>query len=199
MPLSADDLRHRIRELEQDLVSQPARISAYHDLPFAILRYDPPDEYLMRREAVLLATRLQENHRRHVTFISIGEILWRAIRETEGVAAIVSEEQELGFDRAQRTVSTILSDPEFAPLPRVLLERMRPLGPNTDVAFIVRAAALAPAIYHVSKLLDELQGHTLVPAILFYPGSVSTESNTGLRFMSMPNREAYGNYRVKIY
>lgn len=199
MPLSADDLRHRIRELEQDLVSQPPRISAYHDLPFAIFRYDPADEYLVRKEAVLLATRLQEDHARRVTFISIGEILWRAIRDTEGVAAIVSEEQELGFDRAQRTVSTILSDPEFAPLPRVLLERMRPLDPNADVAFLVRAASLAPAIYHVSKLLDELQGRTAVPAILFYPGSVSIESNTGLRFMSMPNREAYGNYRVKIY
>jgi hypothetical protein len=199
MPSFADNLRHRIRELEQDLVSQPPRISAYHDLPFAILRYDPPEEYLVRKEAVLLATRLQEDHGRRVAFISIGEMLWRAIRDTEGVAAIVSEEQELGFDRAQRTVSTILSDPEFAPLARVLLERMRPLDPKVDVAFLVRAAALAPAIYHVSKLLDELQGCTAVPAILFYPGSISIESNTGLRFMSMPSREAYGNYRVKIY
>ena len=199
MPLRSNGLPNRIRELEQDLVSQPPRISAYHDLPFAIFRYDPPDEYVVRKEAVLLATRLRENHGRRATFISIAEIMWRAIRETEGVAAIVSEEQELGFDRAQRTVSTILSDPEFAPLPRVLLERLGPLDPNKDVAFIVRAAALAPAIYHVSKLLDEMQGRTAVPAILFYPGSVSIESNTGLRFMSMPNREAYGNYRVKIY
>jgi hypothetical protein len=199
MPLSADDLRNRIREIEHDLVSQPLRISAYHDLPFAIFRYDPLAEYLLRKEAVLLATRLQENHGRRATFISIGEIMWRAIRDTEGVAAIVSEEQELGFDRAQRTVSTILSDPEFAPLPWALLERLRSLDPDKDIAFLVRAAALAPAIYHVSKLLDELQGRTAVPAILFYPGSVSAESNTGLRFMSMPNREAYGNYRVKIY
>ncbi len=199
MPLSADDLRYRIRELEQDLVSRPPRISAYHDLPFAILRYDPPDEYLARKEAVLLATRLEEGHGRHVTFISIGEIMWRAIRKTEGVAALVADEQELGFDRAQGTVSTILSDPEFAPLPRALLDRLRSLDSNSDVAFLVRVASLAPAIYHVSKLLDELQGRTAVPAILFYPGSISIESNSGLRFMSMPNREAYGNYRVRIY
>lgn len=197
--MADNDLRHRIRGLEQDLVSQPLRISAYHDLPFAIFRYNPTEEYLVRREAGLLATRLHKDHGRRVTFVSIGEIMWRAIRDTEGVAAIVSDEQELGFDRAQRTVSTILSDPEFAPLSRALLERMQPLDPKTDVAFLVRAAALAPAIYHVSKLLDELQGRTAVPAILFYPGSVGDESNTGLRFMSMPNREAYGNYRVKIY
>jgi hypothetical protein len=44
--LSAD-----IRRLEEDLTATPARISAYHDLPFAILRYDAEEEWDLRREA----------------------------------------------------------------------------------------------------------------------------------------------------
>ena len=57
---------------------------------------------------------------------------------------------------------------------------------------------MAPYIYYMSRLLDEMKGRTRVPAILFYPSSL--EGTTGLRFMDMPMREApLGNYRVKIY
>jgi hypothetical protein len=49
----------------------------------------------------------------------------------------------------------------------------------------------------MSKLLDQLQGKTHVTTILFYTGSI--EGTTGLRFMDLKNREALGNYRVKIY
>jgi hypothetical protein len=56
---------------------------------------------------------------------------------------------------------------------------------------------MAPAIYHMSKLLDEMQGRTRVTTILFYPGTL--EGTTGLRFMGLKDREALGNYRVKIY
>lgn len=56
---------------------------------------------------------------------------------------------------------------------------------------------MAPGIYHMSKLLDLMQGKTLVTTILFYPGSI--EGTTGLRFMNLEDRDALGNYRVKIY
>ena len=51
-------LKQRIELLESDLKSVPSRINVYHDLPFAILRYDPTDEWELRREVKLLATRL---------------------------------------------------------------------------------------------------------------------------------------------
>jgi hypothetical protein len=51
-------LKERIELLENDLKAVPSRISVYHDLPFAILRYDPTDEWELRREVKLLATRL---------------------------------------------------------------------------------------------------------------------------------------------
>ena len=38
-------LKERIELLESDLKAVPPRISVYHDLPFAILRYDPGDEW----------------------------------------------------------------------------------------------------------------------------------------------------------
>ena len=50
-------LKERIELLESDLKAVPPRISVYHDLPFAILRYDPSDEWELRREIRLLATR----------------------------------------------------------------------------------------------------------------------------------------------
>jgi hypothetical protein len=53
------------------------------------------------------------------------------------------------------------------------------------------------AIYHMSKLLDEMQGRTEVTTVLAYPGSI--EGTTGLRFMDLADRETMVNYRVKIY
>jgi hypothetical protein len=56
---------------------------------------------------------------------------------------------------------------------------------------------MAPGFFHMSMLLDKLHGRTMVPTILFYPGSL--EGTTGLRFMDLKDRDALGNYRVKIY
>ena len=62
---------------------------------------------------------------------------------------------------------------------------------------LVRPAAWAASIYHISKLLDELQGRTAVTTILFYSGDLS--GTTGLWFMNLKGQEALGNFRVKIY
>ena len=56
---------------------------------------------------------------------------------------------------------------------------------------------MAPRMYEMSKLLDQMQGKTAITTILFYPGSI--EGTTGLRFMALKERDALGNYRVKIY
>jgi hypothetical protein len=76
-------LKERIELLESDLQAVPSRISVYHDLPFAILRYDPTDEWNLRREVKLLATRL-ETAGKEVHEVRMSELLWRAIDETEG-------------------------------------------------------------------------------------------------------------------
>ena len=58
----------------------PPRINVYHDLPFAIMRYDPTDEWELRREIKLLATRL-EAVGKEVHIIPMSELLWSALRE----------------------------------------------------------------------------------------------------------------------
>jgi hypothetical protein len=189
-------LTERIELLESDLKAVPARISVYHDLPFAILRYDPGDEWELRREVKLLATRL-EAVGKEVHPIPMSEFLWRAIDETEGMEEIVELERSQGYRMAQRQVTTYLSNPIWRPLATMLAERLSNLDPGRSIAFLTRAAAMAPGIYFMSKLLDEMHGRTRVTTILFYPGSI--EGTTGLRFMDLKDRDAIGNYRVKIY
>ena len=189
-------LRQRIDHLEDDLKAVPPRISVYHDLPFAILRYDPAEEWDLRREVRLLATRLEATGK-IVHTISLSEFLWKAIDDTEGLGEVVGLERSRGYLAAQDQVTTYLSDRDWMPLARMLEDRLAALDPAKDIAFLTRVAAMAPGVYHMSKLLDQMQGKTRVTTVLFYPGSI--EGTTGLRFMDLKDREALGNYRVKIY
>lgn len=189
-------LRDRIELLEDDLKAVPPRISVYHDLPFAILRYDPTEEWELRREVRLLATRLEATGKT-VHPIPMSEFLWKAIDGTEGLDEVVGLERSRGYPAAQEQVTTYLSDRDWMPLAKMLEERLKKLDPAKDIAFLTRVAAMAPGVYHMSKLLDQMQGRTRVTTILFYPGSI--EGTTGLRFMDLKDRDALGNYRVKIY
>ena len=189
-------LNERVDLLESDLKAVPPRISVYHDLPFAILRYDPAEEWELRRQIKLLATRL-EAVGKEVHTIAMSEFLWRAIDETEGLDEVVELERREGYKTAQRQVTTYLSNSIWKPLAVMLEERLAGLDPHRSIAFLTRAAAMAPEIYFMSKLLDEMHGKTRVTTILFYPGSI--EGTTGLRFMDLEDRDALGNYRVKIY
>ncbi|NLW72148.1 MAG: DUF1788 domain-containing protein [Chloroflexi bacterium] len=189
-------LKERIDLLENDLKADPPRISVYHDLPFAILRYDPQEEWILRREVRFLSTRLKSAGKEVVT-ISLAQLLWEIIESAEGLDAIAELERRQGFEKAQAQITTYLSDENWFLLPKHLAEKMNAFDPKKTIVFLTRAASLSPAIYHLSKLLDEMQGQTQVPAILFYPGSL--EGATGLRFMGMKDRDSLGNYRVKIY
>ncbi len=189
-------LKERIDRLESDLTADPPRITAYRDLPFAILRYTPPEEWELRRQVGLLRTRLGRAGK-EVVPLSLAELLWEAIVAAEGLDAVVGLEKSRGYERAQHQVTTYLSDPDWSPLPDLLAGRLARLDPQRHVVFLLRAGALAPAIYHMSKLLDEMQGRTDVTTILFYPGGL--EGTTGLRFMDLSGYETPGNYRVKIY
>lgn len=194
--MRVSSLAERLALLETDLKAVPPRISVYHDLPFAILRYDPTEEWTLRREVRLLATRLEEADK-DVHIIPLSELLWQAIASTEGLEAVVALERERGYVAAQDQVTTYLSDRDWCPLADLLAHRLAPYDPARSIAFLTRVAAMAPGMYHMSKLLDQMQGKTRVTTILCYPGSI--EGTTGLRFMDLKDREALGNYRVKIY
>ncbi|HLC40740.1 MAG TPA: DUF1788 domain-containing protein, partial [Methylomirabilota bacterium] len=51
-------LAERLQQLESDLLADPPRISAYSELPCALFRYDPDEEWAFRRELQKLATRI---------------------------------------------------------------------------------------------------------------------------------------------
>jgi len=190
-------LKDRVKILEADLKASPMRHYSYGDLPFAVFCYPPEQEWVMRREVDLLKTRLEKDTQRKVVFISLAELLWQAIDESEGIEAIAAMEQREGFEKAQEQVQDYLSDPDWRPLPDLLAERMDGLNPDRHITFIVRAGALAPNIYRVSKLLDEMKGRTRVPAVLFMPAV--TEGNASLRFMGIAANEGRGSYHTKVY
>ena len=188
--------------LESDLKSVPPRINVYHDLPFAIMRYDPTDEWKLRWEIKLLTTRL-EGFGKEVHVIQMSELLWSALEKVyqrdddEGLEAVIALEKERGYVEAQQQVTTYLSSKVWIPLWELLAERLALISPENSVVFLTRVAAMSPGIFHMSMLLDKMHGKTKVATILFYPGSI--EGTTGLRFMDLKDRDALGNYRVKIY
>jgi hypothetical protein len=82
------DFEKRLRnDLEPILVSSDPRekISAYHDMPYALFRYDPDEEYPVRREVTMLATRLTQKGKR-VTRISLAECLQAALTSQRRLA-----------------------------------------------------------------------------------------------------------------
>jgi Domain of unknown function (DUF1788) len=195
-------LKDSIAPLESDLKAVPPRISVYHDLPFAIMRYDPTDEWELRREIKLLATRLQAVGK-EVHIIPMSELLWSALEKVhekdgdEGLEAVIELEKERGYVEAQQQLTTYLSSKVWVQLWDLLAERLASINPENSVVFLARVAAMSPGIFHMSMLLDKMHGKSKVVTILFYPGSI--EGTTGLRFMDLKDRDALGNYRVKIY
>jgi hypothetical protein len=190
-------MKERVRTLEADLKASPMRHYIYHDLPFAIFCYPPEQEWAMRREVDLLKTRLENDTDRTIAYVSLAELLWRAIDESEGIQAVAELEQRDGFEAAQLQIQDYLSDPDWRPLPDLLAERLAELDPDRHIAFIVRAGALAPNVYRVSKLLDEMKGRTRVPCVLFMPAT--TEGRSSLRFMGIAENEGRGSYHTEVY
>ena len=90
----------------------------------------------------------------------MSEFLWRAVEVSEGLDAVVELERERGYQAAQDQVTTYLSDRDWRPLAGLLAERLSGLDPARSVAFLTRVGAMAPGVYHMSKLLDQMHGWT---------------------------------------
>jgi len=183
--------------LERDLCAQPMRHYVYSDLPFAVFCYPPEQEWTMRQEMHMLKTRLEYSTDHRIVFISLAELLWQAVDESEGMDALTQKERDEGFDSAQLQTYEYLSDPDWRPLPDLLAERLNILDAKKDLVFICRAGALAPDIYRVSTLLDQMKGRTRVPCVLFMPAT--SDDSDGLRFMGLAIQERRGSYHTRVY
>jgi len=190
------DWKQRLtRDLEPILREQDPRpkISAYHNMPYAIFRYPPDDEFAVRGEITMLRTRLEQTGKR-VTLISLATCLELALeRESITREEIKTTEEITGTATMVDTVHKVLS--EYQPLDEIVAEQLpENADPLVDMVFITRAGALFP-FYRTSSLLEQLKGKIVVPAVLFYPGEL--DGAAGLRFMGVLDAEH--NYRPKIF
>lgn len=186
------------RRLKQDLepileLADPAqRISAYHDMPYALFRYDPEEEFALRQQVTLLETRLSQKGKR-VHRISLAECLDEAMRSQRPLEEWFAAEREQGVDTIVETIHSVLS--EYSPLVDLVVARMlADPDPRRDLVFILRTGALFP-VYRTFSLLEQLKGQVHVPTVLFYPGDL--DGAAGLRFMGVLDAEH--NYRPKIF
>ena len=187
-----DRLTKQLEPLLRQADPRPG-ISVYHDMPYAIFRYPPEEEFAVRQETALLRTRLEQLGK-HVTLISLADCMSEAL-EAEGLGpeALAEAEKSVGVESTIETIHQILS--EYRPLDDLVAARIpADADPVRDIVFIVRAGALFP-VYRTSSLLEQLKGKVHVPAVLFYPGEL--DGAAGLRFMGVLDAEH--NYRPKIF
>jgi hypothetical protein len=168
------------------------RLSAYHDMPFAIFRYDPKEELALRRQVKMLRTSL-ENRGKLVHLISLAECLAVAMESVRPFAEWFEAERDLGVRTVVDTIHSVLA--EHAPLVDLVVERLpRDANPLRDIVFLWRTGALFP-VYRTFSLPEQLTGRTQLPTVLFYPGLSAGPAD--LRFMGV--LEAEHNYRAKIF
>ena len=58
-----------------DLADPRERISAYHDMPYALFRYEPEEEFELRKQIRLLETRITQKGKRVISRISLAQCL----------------------------------------------------------------------------------------------------------------------------
>ncbi len=191
---STDSLRERIQELEKHLLAPERKSGAYRDLPFAIFRYDPEEEFEVRGEVEALAIRL-ERCGQHVSVMSLGQLMYEALEEAlgpVGLEELFRAEAEHGVDRVIDTVHRVLT--EIQPLSEIVYQQLITMDPQNSVLFLIHVGDLFP-VMRPSALLESLIGRVVTPVVLFYPGKL--EGAVGLRFMGV--LEAEHSYRLKIY
>src|SRR5437879_1634543 len=189
------ELEHRLKQSLEPILELPdprPRISTYHDMPYALFRYDPEEEFDLRKQVTMLVTRLSQKGKR-IKRISLAECLDEAMRSQRPLEEWFAAEREQGVETIVETVHSVLS--EHAPLVDLVASKM-PGNPDPfrDIVFILRTGALFP-VYRTFSLLEQLKGRVLAPTVLFYPGTL--DGAAGLSFMGVLDAEH--NYRPKIF
>lgn len=182
------------RDLEPVLSMDDPRtkLSAYHDMPYALFRYDPEDEFELRKQVTLLETRLTQKGKR-IKRISLADCLDEAMRSQRSLQEWFDAERDQGVETTVETVHSVLSD--YAPLVDLVEARLPPdPDPLRDIVFLTRAGSLFP-VYRCHTLLEQMHGRLTVPAVLFYPGTL--DGAVGLKFMGVIDADP--NYRPKIF
>ena len=189
-------LHEAFTALRRDLIHEDGpRISTMRNYRFAIVQYEPAEEFRLRGEV------------RHLT-ISLQKLFLDRVRAQgpDWVDRVVAMERRLagteperGLNYLKSKVSPLIEGPDgiAAACSRLICEYAdrHPDSIDRTVALIGRAGALYPFI-RSSALLRHLDGRTRnVPVVLLYPGE--RRGPTGLSFMGILNPD--NDYRPRIY
>lgn len=194
--------------LRRDLIHEDGpHISTMRNYRFAIMQYDPSDEFDLRGEVQRLTADLVANGWM-VLSISLQKLLLDRVRAQglEWVDRVVQMEErmagiepERGLNYLKSKLWPLIEGPDgIATDCSRLISEYADRHPDTvdrTVAFIGRAGALYPFI-RSSALLRHLDGRTRnVPVVLLYPGE--RRGVAGLSFMGILNPD--NDYRPRIY
>jgi len=194
--------------LREDLVHEDGpRISTMRNYRFAIVPYDPKDEFALRAEVQKLSNDLVA-HGWVVLSISLQKLLLDRVRTLgeDQIRWIIDSEREFAEYDLERGLNSLKD--ELAPLiegpdglaadcARIIQDHVAAWPDRADrtLALIGRAGALYP-FFRSSALLRHLDGRTgNVPVVLLYPGE--RRGPTGLSFMGMHSPD--NDYRPRIY
>ena len=194
--------------LRNDLIHEDGpRISTMRNYRYAIVPYEPTDEFRLRHHVqetvgalsasgwVVLPLSLQKLLIRRIK--GLGPDIVQRLVAAERAAAAVAPERGLNYLRQKLGQELDGPDGIAADVSREItaFADQHPDKAERTLVFIGRAGALYP-FFRVSALLKHLDGRTRnVPVVLLYPGDRRGEA--GLSFMGelAPDRD----YRPRIY
>jgi hypothetical protein len=208
LPFHQGPLEDAVNALERDLLAEGGpQISTMRNYRFAILPYDPEDEFKLRQ----LVHRLTGTLRAEgwdVLPVSLQKVLLDRIKATGAgnVEALIAREKRLHEKAPERALAHLrdkiaphIEGPEgiAADVARLINAFADENPDRTDrtLVLIGRAGSLYP-FFRSSALLKHIDGKTRnIPVVLLYPGK--RKDTTALSFMGEldPDRD----YRPRIY
>jgi hypothetical protein len=204
----SNPVRQAFAALRKDLIEDDGpRISTMRNYRFAIVQYEPENEFTVRGEVQRLSGDLVA-HGWMVLSISLQKLLMDRIRAQgdewiERVAQMETRmekmESQRGLNYLKSKIAPLIEGPEgiAADCSRIICAHAdaHPDTVDRTVTLIGRAGALYP-FFRSSALLRHLDGRTRnVPVVLLYPGE--KRGPTGLSFMGKLNPD--NDYRPRIY
>ena len=202
-------LEQAMAALETDLLAESGpQISTMKNYNFAILPYEPREEFALRMLVHGLTKRLEKQHGWSVYGIGLHQLLVDRLRRVEDgyVESLIQMEKRLFAKSPSSALANLTSDlqreiegPEGL-AGDVVAELEKCLAKDDPdktrtVFFIGRAGALYP-FFRTSALLRHIAGRTHnIPVVLLYPG-VRREGSS-LSFMGEVKPD--GDYRPRIY
>lgn len=201
-------MQQAVAALRKDLIRDDApHISTMRNYRFAIVPYDPKEEFRLRLEIRKLSDDLK-NKGWMVLSINLQQLLLDRVRAQgdEFVERLIQREKrtakksvERGLQDLQSRLAPLIEGPDgiAADCSRMISEYadQNPDKVDRTLAIIGRAGALYP-FFRSSALLRHLDGRTKnVPVVLLYPGERRGEK--GLSFMGLLDPDS--DYRPRIY